>query len=79
MTPGGTSKQIISNPFESHLMDKLNSDSPMFSPNMFKLTEPGSAEKVPLKISSTLLNASFIMMFGIFITTVKSYKLRMGQ
>ena len=45
-TPGGSSRAIIPNPFEGQLLDKLKSNSPMYSPSMFKISEPGSAEKV---------------------------------
>ena len=45
-TPGGSTHPIVFNPFENQLLDKLKTHSPMFSPNMFKVTEPGSAEKV---------------------------------
>ena len=46
VTPGGTEHAIVLNPFEKNFSDRLHGNSPMFSPNMFKVCEPGSAEKV---------------------------------
>lgn len=56
-TPGGSSKLIVYNPFEAQLFDKLKSNSPLYSPNMFRISDPGSAEKVLRASSMCTINS----------------------